>query len=99
MPNKRPEKVKKHERGNLIQLKQTAKLNAMETKQKNKTAEAIQKAEKNFALDVPMLVEETARDVKILNAISALESNPIESIFYRYRPHRSHQIGLVIFQQ
>ena len=37
-----------------------------------------------------MLVEETARDVKILNAISALESNQIESIFYPYRPHRNH---------
>ena len=60
------------------------------TEQKEKTAEAIQKAEKNFALDLPMLVEETARDVKILNAISALESNQIESIFYPYSPHKSH---------
>ena len=46
----------------------------MEAEQKRKTAAAIQKAEKNFALELPMLVEETARDVKLLNAISALES-------------------------
>ena len=33
-----------------------------------------------------MLVEDTARDVKIFNAIWAPESNQIESIFYPYRP-------------
>ena len=71
----------------------------MEAEQKEKTAEAIQKAETNFAWDLPMLVEETARDVKILNAISALESNQIESIFYPFRPHRSHlsiRFGLLL---
>ena len=47
-----------------------------------------------------MLVEETARDVKILNAILALESNQIESIFYPYRPHRSYlstRFGLLFY--
>ena len=81
-----PWKLKKHESVNLIRLKQTGKLNAMETEQKDKTAGAIQKAEKNFALDLPMMVEETARDVENLNAISTLQSNQIESIFYPYRP-------------
>ena len=67
-------KFNKHESLNLIRLEQTAKVNTMEAEQKRKTAAAIQKAEKNFALELPMLVEETARDVKLLNAISALES-------------------------
>ena len=62
----------------------------METEEEEKTAEAIQKAENNFALDQPMQVEETARVEKIFNAISALDSSQIESIFYPYRPHRSH---------
>ena len=47
-----------------------------------------------------MLLEETARDVKILNAISALESNQIESIFCPYRLHRIHlatRFGLLFF--
>ena len=52
----------------------------METEQKKTTAEAIQKAEKNFAMDLPMLVKETARDEKILKAISALEVSQMESI-------------------
>ena len=42
---------KKHKIVNLIRLKQTAKLNTKEAEQNEKTAEAIQKAEKNFALD------------------------------------------------
>ena len=70
-------KFKKHESVNLIRLKQTAKGNTMEPELKENTAETIQRAEKNFALNIPMLVEETARDVKILNTISALESNQI----------------------
>ena len=99
-PTSALKKFKKLESVNLIRLKQTAKLDAMEAEQKEKTTEAIQKAETNFALDLPMLVEETARDVKILNAISALESNQIESIFYHYRHHRSHlstRFGLLFF--
>ena len=38
----------------------------MEAEQTKKTAEAIQKAKNTFALDLPTLVEETARDVNIL---------------------------------
>ena len=37
-----------------------------------------------------MLVKETARDVKILNAITAIERNQIEEVFYPFRPHRYH---------
>ena len=37
-----------------------------------------------------MLVDETARDMKILNAIAAIEKEHLEDIFYPYRPHRSH---------
>ena len=88
-PTSALKKLKKHESINLIRLKQTAKLNTMEAEQKEKTSQAIQKAEKNFELNLPFLVEETARDVKILNAISDLESNQIESIFYPYQPKKA----------
>ena len=54
------------------------------------TQKRIKRAEKDFALDLPMLVDETARDVKILSAIAALEKNQPEDMFYPYRPHRSH---------
>ena len=100
-PRSALKKFQKQGSVNLIRLKQTAKLNAMETEQKEKTAEAIQKAEKNFALDLLMLVEETAREVKILNAISALESNQIRvssTLTVPQKP-RIHQILLVISQR
>ena len=44
----------------------------------------------NFPLDLSILVEETARDVKILSAISVIKSSQIENVFYPYRRHRSH---------
>ena len=47
-----------------------------------------------------MLVEETARDVKTLSAITALERNQTEEIFYPYRPHRHHlttRFGLLFY--
>ena len=69
----------------------------MEVEQKEKKAEVNQKAKKN---GLPMLVEETVSDVTILNAISALESNQIASIFYPFRPHRSQlstRLGLLFY--
>ena len=83
-------KFKKHETVNLIRLKQTVKSNTMETDHRERTAETKTKAEKDFALDLPLLVDETARDEKIVNAITAIEKDQLESIFYPYRPHRSH---------
>ena len=77
---------KKYESVNLIRRKQTAKLNTMEKQHNEKSTEAIQRTENDFALDFPLLVDETARDVKILNAISAIEADRIENIFYHYRP-------------
>ena len=93
-------RFRKHETVYLIRLKQTAKMNTMDTEQNESTAEAIKKAEKNFALDLPLLVDETARDVKILNTIAAIEKQQLESIFYPYRPHRLHlstRIGLLFY--
>ena len=72
----------------------------MDSEQNEKAAKDTQKAEKNFALDLPMLVEETPRDVKSLIAITALESNQIEGMFYPYRPHSSHlstRFGLLFY--
>ena len=47
-----------------------------------------------------MLVEETAQDAKILDAIIALEAGKIDGIFYPYRPHREHletRFGLLFY--
>ena len=89
-PTNAIKKFRRHETVNLIRLKQTVKTNTMDDEHNERTEETIKKAEKYFALDLPMLVEETARDVKILSAITAIERNQIEEIFYSYRPHRHH---------
>ena len=65
-----------------------------------KGRQTIKRAEKDFSLDLPLLVDETARDVKILNAISAIENDPLESIFYPYSPHLLHlstRFGLLFY--
>ena len=93
-------KIKKHETVNLIRLKQTVKANTMETDHRERTDETIKKAEKDFPLDLPLLADETVRDEKILNAITAIEKDHLESIFYPYRPHRSHlttRFGLLFY--
>ena len=41
-------------------------------------------------MDLPLLVEETAQDTKILDAIVALKTGNSENIFYPYQPHREH---------
>ena len=82
-------KFKKHETVNYIRLKQTVKANTMETDRRERTAETIKKAEKDFALDLLILVDETA-----------IEKNQLESIFYPYRPYRSHlttRFGLLFY--
>ena len=66
------------------------KANTMDDDQNEHTEETIKRAETDFALDLPMLVDETARDVKILSAIAALEKDQPEDIFYPYCPHRNH---------
>ena len=72
----------------------------METDHRERTAETIKKAKKDFALDFPLLVDETAQDEKILNAITAREKDQLESIFHPYRSHRSHlttRLGLLFY--
>ena len=93
-------KFKKHETVNLIRLKQTAKKNLLSADQDDNTEEAIKRVEKDFALDLPLPVDETARDIKILNPIAAIENHQLDSIFYLYRPHRSHlstRFGLLFY--
>ena len=75
-------KFRKPESVNLIRLKQTAKQNTLQEAQNEKTSEAIKKAEKDFSMDLPLLVDETARGTKILYAITALETGQSDSIFY-----------------
>ena len=62
----------------------------MDNEHNENTEETILKAEKDFAFDLPMLVDETARDVKILSAVAALEKDQPGDIFYPYRSHRRH---------
>ena len=72
----------------------------MDDEHNEHTEKTIKRAEKDFAFDLPMLVEETARDVKILSAIAAVETNQPEDIFYPYRPQGSHlttRFGLVFY--
>ena len=99
-PTNALKRFQKHEKVNLIRLKQTAKMNLLNPDQNEKTAEAIQREERDFALDLPLLVDETTRDIKILNAIAAVEKQQLDSIFYPYRPHRLHlstRFGLLFY--
>ena len=89
MSDKRLEKIRKTRDGESDKA-QTAKMNVLNREQNEKTLEVIKKAEKAFALDLLLLVDETARDNKILNAIAAIEKHQLEGIFYPYRPHRLH---------
>ena len=75
-------------------------MNTMNPEQNESTAETKKKAEKNFILDLALLVDETARDIKILNTIAAIKKQQLESIFYPYRPHRLHlstRFGLLFY--
>ena len=99
-PTNALKKFKKHETVKLIRIKQTAKKTSLSTDQDENFEEAIKKAEKDFAQDLPLLVDETARDIKILNAIAAIEKQQLDSIFNPYRPHRLHlstRFGLLVY--
>ena len=39
-------------------------------------------------MDLPLLVNETAEDTKILNVITIIENGRIDNIFHPYRPNR-----------
>ena len=93
-------KIKKHESEFNPSRAKTAKQNALQDSQNEKTAEAIKKAEKDFSVDLPLLVDGTAKDTKILDAIIALENVQPDKIFYPYRPHREHlatHFGLLFY--
>ena len=85
---------------NLVRLKQTAKQNALQDSQNEKTAEAIRKAEKDFSVYFPLLVDETAKNTKIFEAIIALKNGQSDKIVHPYRPHREHvatRCGLLFY--
>ena len=99
-PTNALKKFREHETVNLIRLKQTVKTNTMDDDHNEHTEETIKRAEKDFALDLPMLVDETEENVRILSAIAALEKNQPEDIFYPYRPHKSNlttRFGLLFY--
>ena len=82
--------MRKHDSVNRIRLKQTAKQKTLQEHRNETTAETIEKAEKDFSMVLPLLVEETAQDAKMLDAIIALEAGRPENILYPYRPQREH---------
>ena len=91
---------RKDETVNVIRFKQTAKIDTFDPIQNDRTTETIKRTEKDFSLDLPLLLDETARDVKSLNAKSAIEKIQLESVFYPDRPHRlqlSTRFGLIFF--
>ena len=91
---------KKHESINLIRLKETVKQNTLPEERNEKTTETIRRAERDFSMDLPLLVEETAQDTILLDAIIALEAGKADGIFYPYRPHREHletRFGLLFY--
>ena len=75
------QKFRRYESVNLIRLKQTSKLITYSGSNNARTGEAIKRAKKDFSTDLHFLVDETARDAKILNAISAIETDRIDDIF------------------
>ena len=89
-PTNALKKFRKPETVKFIRLKQTAKVNTLDSNHNEGTFDTIKRHEKAFSLDLPLLVDETARDVKLLNATSAIEKGQLESIFYPHRPHRLH---------
>ena len=54
-------KFRKHETVNPIRLNQTVKTNTMDDEHNEHTEETIKRAEKDFALDLPVLVEQRQR--------------------------------------
>ena len=53
-------------------------------------------------MDLPLLVDETAGDANILNAITTIENGLIDDISYPYWPHREHlttRFGLLFYNE
>ena len=72
----------------------------MPEERNEKTAAMIKRAEKDFATDLPLQVEEMAQDTKFLDAIVALGTKNSENIFYLYRAPREHletRFGLLFY--
>ena len=53
------QKFRKHESVNLKRLKPAANQNTLQDHQSEKTADAMKKAERNFSVDLPLVVHET----------------------------------------
>ena len=83
-------KIRRHDSVKLIRLKQTDKLDTQVGAYDEKTAESIETADRDFATDLPLLVDETAGNTKILNAIATSENGQIDDIFHAYRQHGEH---------
>ena len=93
-------KFSKFETVNFIKMRQYAKTNSLSDDLNERTGERIKKAERDFALDLNLLANESAKDSKIMGTISAIENERPELIFNPYRNHQSHLItrfGLLFY--
>ena len=73
MPHKRTQEIPETRNRQLDQT-ETDGQSKHDGRRSERTEETIKKTEKDFALDLLMLVDETTRVVKILSAIAALEN-------------------------
>ena len=100
MPYKRTKEVQEARDCQLDQAQTDSEKELTKHKSKREHRGGNQKSQKDFALDLPLLVDETARDVKILDAIAAIEKQQLDDIFYPYRPHQLHlstRFGLLFY--
>ena len=83
-------KYPKHETVNFIKLKQYAKTNTLSDQLNEQTGNTIKKVEKEFAIDLDLLANESAKDNRIMGAITAIENECPEFIYHPYKIHRNH---------
>ena len=75
-------KFRRHESINLIRLKETAKLNQHDEANNERTTEAIKKAEKDFAMNLPLVVGDQGRENT--EPISAIETDCLRGLFLSF---------------
>ena len=85
VPDKRPTKIPQTRNSQFNKTETDGKDEHTRSRKTENTANVIKKAEKDSALDLPLLVDERVRDIKSLNAITAIEMQQLENIFYPYR--------------
>ena len=90
MPDKRPEKIPKTRDGKSDQTQADSENEHYGPGTERIVSRDNKEGGEKLPIGFTPTVDETARDIKILNTIAAIEKQQLESIFYPYRPHRLH---------